>query len=132
MDPEKQAKKLAKEKMYEERKKKILNHTIEDTFEKANIDGKEHKEEEPITYDATNYAEPVKIIEQEQKEMDEQINAQNNFEDHYKTEVNEPTVDEQYEKESENSSFLFGDFNFNDSFSEDKEETEEKAEDEEK
>ncbi len=129
---EKQAKKLAKENAYNERKKKILNKTIEDTFEKANIDGKEHKEEEPITYDATNYAEPVKIIEQEQKEMDEQINAQNNFEDHYKTEVNEPTVDEQYEKESENSSFLFGDFNFNDSFSEDNEETEEKAEDEEK
>ena len=115
MDPEKQAKKLAKEKAYEERKKKILNHTIEDTFEKANIDGKEHKVEEPINYDATNYAEPVKIIEQEQKAMEEQINATDNFEDHYKTEVNEPTIDEQYEKESANSDFVFGDFSFSDS-----------------
>ncbi len=133
MDPEKQAKKLAKEKMYEERKKKILNHTIEDTFEKANIDGKEHKEEGPIIYDATNYAEPVNIIEKEQKEMDDQINSTNNFEDHYKTEVTEKTEDEQYEQASENSDFVFGNFNFDDSFSKSiEDEVEEEKTDEEK
>ena len=132
MPVEKQEKKLAKEHAYEERRKKILNKTIEDTFEKANIDGKEHKEEEPITYDATNYAEPVRIIEQEQKEKEEAINATNNFEDHYKTEVVEPSEDEQYEKQSENQNFLFGDFNFDDSFSKSIEDEVEETEDEEK
>lgn len=117
MPVEKQEKKLAKENAFIERRKKILNKSIEDSFEKANIDGKEHKEEEPINYDATNYAEPVKIIEQEQKDKEEAINATNNFEDHYKTDVVTPSVDEQYEKESEKQDFLFGDFNFDDSFS---------------
>ncbi|MBP5444792.1 MAG: hypothetical protein J6Y28_01340 [Acholeplasmatales bacterium] len=133
MPVEKQEKKLKKEHMYEDRKKKILNHTIEDTFEKANIDGKEHKKEEPIAYDATNYAEPVKIIEKEQLEKEEQINSTNNFEDHYETEVNEPSVDEQYEKASENNDFVFGGFSFDDDLSKEiSEEVEETEEDENK
>ena len=53
--------------------------------------------------------------------MDDQINSTDNFEDHYKTEVNEPSIDEQYAKESENSDFVFGDFNFSDSLDDDDE-----------
>lgn len=110
MPVEKQEKALAKEKMYEERKKKILNHTIEDTFEKANIDGKEHKEEEPIVYDATNYAEPVKIIEKEQVAEEPVEEVQGNLEQEKfyepEDEMNEPG-------ENDESGFVF---NFDDSF----------------
>ena len=101
MPVEKQEKCLAKEKMFEERKKKILNHTIEDSFEKANIDGKEHKEEEPITYDATNYGEPVKIIEQEQVKNDLEEDR-----------IYEPKAEEE-EPVKEEEGFVF---NFDDSF----------------
>ena len=110
MPPEKQEKALAKEKMYEERKKKILNHSIEDTFEKANIDGKEHKEEEPIVYDATNYAEPVNIIEKEpvneevQEEPKEELEQEKFYEP--EDEMNEPG-------ETDENGFVF---NFDDSF----------------
>ena len=110
MPPEKQEKALAKEKMYEERKKKILNHSIEDTFEKANIDGKEHKEEEPIVYDATNYAEPVNIIEKEpvneevQEEPKEELEQEKFYEP--EDEMNEPG-------ENDENGFVF---NFDDSF----------------
>ena len=109
MPPEKQEKALAKEKMYEERKKKILNHSIEDTFEKANIDGKEHKEEEPIVYDATNYAEPVNIIEKEpvneevQEEPKEELEQEKFYES--EDEMNEPG-------ETDENGFVF---NFDDS-----------------
>ena len=103
MPAEKQAKCLAKEKMYEERKKKILNRTVEDSFEKANIDGKEHKEEEPIKYDATNYAEPVRIIEQEQPKNDLEEDK-----------IYEPQAEEEPKEEKEDSGFVF---NFDDSFS---------------
>ena len=111
MPVEKQEKALAKEKMYEERKKKILNRTIEDTFEKANIDGKEHKEEEPIVYDATNYGEPVKIIEKEQPQEEIQETPTDNLEQEKfyepEDEMNEPGENE------EESGFVF---NFDDSF----------------
>ena len=110
MPPEKQEKALAKEKMYEERKKKILNRTIEDTFEKANIDGKEHKEEEPIVYDATNYGEPVKIIEKEQPQEEIQETPTDNLEQEKfyepEDEMNEPG-------ETDENGFVF---NFDDSF----------------
>ena len=57
----------------------------------------------------------------------------NNFEDHYKTEVTEKTEDEQYEQASENSDFVFGNFNFDDSFSKSiEDEVEEEKTDEEK
>ena len=111
MPVEKQEKALAKEKMYEERKKKILNRTIEDTFEKANIDGKEHKEEESIVYDATNYGEPVKIIEKEQPQEEIQETPTDNLEQEKfyepEDEMNEPGENE------EESGFVF---NFDDSF----------------
>lgn len=100
MPVEKQEKCLAKEKMYEERKKKILNRTIEDSFEKANIDGKEHKQEEPIKFDATNYAEPVKIIEQEQPKNDLEEDK-----------IYEPQAEQ--EEPSNEEGFVF---NFDDSF----------------
>ena len=86
--------------MYDERKKIILNNTIEDTIDKANIDGMEHTEEEPITYDATNYAEPVRVIEPEQPK--EEVN-----------EYSEPETEEAQVEES-SSDFVF---NFDDSFS---------------
>ncbi len=93
MPAEKQAKCLAKEKMFEERKKKILNHTIQDSFEKADI-----KEE-----DATNYAEEVKIIEQEQPK-----------EEPIQDKIYEPEVEQQQEEKNNDQGFVF---NFDDSFS---------------
>ncbi len=94
MPKEKQEKCLAKEKMYEERRKKILNRTIDDTFEKADIDG-EVKEA-----DATNYAEEVKIVEQEQPKND--VNEDK---------IYEPQAEGKETKEDEG--FVF---NFDDSF----------------
>ena len=111
MPPEKQEKALAKEKMYEERKKKILNHSIEDSFEKANIDGKEHKEEEPIVYDATNYAEPVKIIEKE--EVQEEYSEEPKQEELEQEKFYEPEDEMNEPGENDESGFVF---NFDDSF----------------
>lgn len=114
MPAEKQAKCLAKEKMFEERKKKILNHTIQDSFEKADI-----KEE-----DATNYAEEVKIIEQEQPK-----------EEPIQDKIYEPEVEQQQEENNNDQGFVF---NFDDSFSNsignsfEDEETEETLDEEEK
>ena len=106
MPIEKQQKMLAKENMYNERKKKILNHTIEDTFEKANIDGKEHKEEVEVTYDATNYAEEEKIINKEEpiNEVVEEINE----------------ASEVVEENKEEDNFVFS--NFDDDTEENKDE----------
>ena len=106
MPQEKQDKCLAKEKMYEERKKKILNRTIEDSFEKADIKG------ENVQYDATNYAEEVKIVEQEPVQ---QANEEQSYEEQpYEDKIYEPKSEEEELKEAEDSGFVF---NFDDSFS---------------
>lgn len=112
MPLEKQEKALAKEKMYEERKKKILNKTIEDSFEKANIDGKEHKEAEPINYDATNYAEPVKIIEKEP--VKEEYPEEPATEELNEEKIYEAEDIQNEQEENDESGFVF---NFDDSFS---------------
>ena len=99
MPAEKQEKKLAKEKAFEERRKKILNHTIEDSFEKANLDN-------------TNYAEEVKIINQEPKVEEKVVEEAPVVEETIEEPINE--VEEVKEENKGNDDFVFGDFNFDD------------------
>ena len=94
MPKEKQDKYLQKEKMYEERKKKILDHTIADSFEKADIQGENVKADNVIKND--------EVKEEIKEEVKEEV-----------TEVtsNEEAVEE---KEEKNDKYIF---NFDDSFS---------------
>lgn len=105
MPAEKQAKKLAKEKAYEERRKKILNNTIEDSFEKANIDN-------------TNYAEEVKIINKEPKVEEKAFEEAGSVVE--ETVAPEP-ISEVEEKTNEDD-FVFGNFNYDDEEKKDSEE----------
>ena len=106
MPAEKQAKCLAKEKMFEERKKKILNHTIEDSFDKTDMLKGE--------VDATNYAEEVKVIEPEKPAVEEAKEPETFY---------EPEVEENQEEPTSSSDFVFNfDDSFSNSFSDDEEE----------
>ena len=102
MPAEKQEKYLAKEKAFEERKKKILNNTIEDSFEKANIEG--DVKETPVS-------KPVEEIKEE-----------------VVTEKVENTPEVASEVKEEETSFVFNDFNFEDEEKESDIEVEEEKE----
>ena len=104
MPAEKQEKKLKQEKMYEERRKKILNHTIEDSFEKANIGGAP-TETNNVLEEKVVQPEPIK--EEIKEEVVEEAVVENTVE----------TPEE--EKVEASSDFVFNDLDFED---EDKEE----------
>ena len=94
MPAEKQAKKIAKEKAFEERRKKILNHTIEDTLEKASIDA--NKNEVPNFLKEEKKAEDINEVKVEE------------------TKVEETPVVEEVAEEKDDSEFVFGNFNMDD------------------
>ena len=107
MPAEKQAKYLAKEKAFEERKKKILNNTIEDSFEKANIDAKEETQ-------VPSFAKPAEEVKEE-KVVEETLVEES------------PVVEENIEAEeledytAKNEDFFFNDVNVDEESEEEKE-----------
>ena len=118
MPAEKQQKMLAKENMYTERRNKILNHTIEDTFEKANIDGEKQEE---LKFDTPKEEKPVfEDIKVNSEVVEEKI-------------VEEPQIEESIETEEvEDYTAKNEDFFFNDVTSLEEVEEETKDEEEEK
>ena len=105
MPAEKQAKKIAKEKAFEERRKKILNHTIEDTLEKANLNA--NTNEVPSFIKEEKKAEEPKVEETKVEE----------------TQVVEE-VTEEVNEEKDDSEFVFGNFNMDDTIDVKKEDEE--------
>ena len=112
MPAEKQAKKLAKEKAYEERRKKILNNTIEDSFEKANIETSE---------DTKKFQEDLKAFKKETETVNDVVAEENVQEEVIEDEATE--VNEVIEEENKNEDdFVFGNFNYDDEGKKDSEE----------